>query len=136
MKNKIPFNQKILNKIIEEVKGEKNYIEKVVHRKLMNKKELFRNSLLNNNIKKYDTNTYKEITTKKIKTPINISINKDPIENKETRNFSTNKNNDINNNINNSCIDLTNINNINNKRNSIKIKKIPLNKIKAQGTNK
>ena len=59
MKNKIPFNQKILNKIIEEVKGEKNDIEKVVNRKLMNKKELFRNSLLNNNIKKYDTNTYK-----------------------------------------------------------------------------
>ena len=91
-KNKIPFNQKIFKKIIEEVKDEKNYIQKVVHRKIINnQKEYFRNSLIKDNFKKYDTKTYnKEIATKKIKNPLNISINK---ESKDilNRNYSTNR---------------------------------------------
>ena len=142
VKNKIPFNQKIFKKIFEEVKDEKNYIHKVVHRKLINQ-EYQRNSLINNNLKKYDTNTFnKEITTKKIKNPFSVSVNKD---NKNiNRNFSCNRNinlktelNDINIKLNKSYANIINnySNNINdekfdNKKNSIKIKKIPLNKLK------
>ena len=127
-KNKIPFNTTIFKKIIEEVKGEKNYIEKVVHRKIMHQRELFRNSLIKDNIKKYDTNTYKEITTKKIKNPFNFYLSKNPKEIHETRNYST-KRDLAENKMNNSYTNLTNMTNIN-KRNSIKIKKIPLNKLK------
>ena len=145
--NKIPFNQKIFSKIIEEVKDEKSYIQKVVHRKLMNKREIYRNSLVNNNFKKYDTNTYnKEITTKRIKNPFNTSVNKDLKENILNRNYSMKRNLKIktvsneNNKLNMSCANITNkyVNNLNNlndeistkKKNSIKIKKIPLNKLK------
>ena len=145
-KNKIPFNQKIFNKIIEEVKDEKSYIQKVVHRKLMNQREIYRNSLVNNNFKKYDTNTYnKEITTKRIKNPFNTSLNKDLNENILNRNYSMKRNLKIktvsneNNKLNSSCANINNkLNNLNNfneeistkKKNSIKIKKIPLNKLK------
>ena len=147
-KNKIPFNQKIFSKIIEEVKDEKSYIQKVVHRKLMNQREIYRNSLVNNNFKKYDTNTYnKEITTKRIKNPFNTSMNKDLNENILNRNYSMKRNLKINkglnenNKLNMSCANITNkySNNLNNnlndeistkKKNSIKIKKIPLNKLK------
>ena len=147
-KNKIPFNQKIFSKIIEEVKDEKSYIQKVVHRKLMNQREIYRNSLVNNNFKKYDTNTYnKEITTKRIKNPFNTSMNKDLNENILNRNYSMKRNLKINkglnenNKLNMSCANITNkySNNSNNnlndeistkKKNSIKIKKIPLNKLK------
>ena len=139
-KNKIPFNQKIFKKIIEEVKDEKNYVQKVVHRKLMNQRECYRNSLVNNNFKKYDTNTYnKEITTKKIKNPFNTSLNKDFNENNMNRNYSMkrnlkikNKKNELNdkNKLNKSCASMSNkLNNnlndeiINKKKNSIKIKK-------------
>ena len=146
-KNKIPFNQKIFSKIIDEVKDEKNFLQKVVHRKLMNQRECYRNSLVNNNFKKYDTNTYnKEITTKKIKNPFNTSLNKDFNENNMNRNYSMkrnlkikNKKNELNekNKLNKSCASMSNkLNNnlndeiINKKKNSIKIKKIPLNKLK------
>ena len=146
-KNKIPFNQKIFSKIIEEVKDEKSYIQKVVHRKLMNQREIYRNNLINNNFKKYDTNTYnKEITTKKIKNPFNTSLNKDLKENIMNRNYSMKRNLQIksitneNNKLNMSCANISNkyANNLNNlndeipikKKNSIKIKKIPLNKLK------
>ena len=146
-KNKIPFNQEIFNKIIDEVKDEKNYIQKVVHRKLMNQRECYRNSLQNNNLKKYDTNTYnKEITTKKIRNPFNTSLNKDLNENNINRNYSMKRNLNIknkinesneNNKLNKSCANISNkLNNnlndeiINKKKNSIKIKKIPLNKLK------
>ena len=141
-KNKIPFNQKIFKKIIEEVKDEKNYIQKVVHRKIINnQKEYFRNSLIKDNFKKYDTKTYnKEIATKKIKNPLNISINK---ESKDilNRNYSTNRElnlkTDINV-INKNILNLSSANYSNNindeiiskKKNSIKIKKIPLSKLK------
>jgi hypothetical protein len=61
------------------VKDEKNYIQKVVHRRLMNnQKEYYRNSLINPNLKKYNTNTYnKEITIKSIKNPFSTSLNKE-----------------------------------------------------------
>ena len=143
-KNKIPFNQKIFKKIIEEVKDEKNYIQKVVHRKLINnQKEYFRNSLLSNNFKKYDTKTYNKeiIATKKIKNPFNISINKEIKDNLLNRNYSSKR--DLNlktdiNIINNKKLNLSSANFSNNindeiipkKKNSIKIKKIPLNKLK------
>ena len=143
-KNKIPFNQKIFSKIIDEVKDEKNYIQKVVHRKIMNQREYYRNSLINNNFKKYDTNTYnKEITTKKIRNPFNTSLNKDLNENNINGNYSMKRNLNIkndsnyNNRLNKSCANISNkFNNnlndeiINKKKNSIKIKKIPLNKLK------
>ena len=75
--NVIPFNQTIFNKIIEEVKGEKNYIQKVVHRHIKNKRDLLRNSFRFNSYKKYDTNTYKEITTKRIRNPFYSLLNKE-----------------------------------------------------------
>ena len=142
-KNKIPYNQKIFKKIIEEVKDEKNYIQKVVHRRLMNnQKEYYRNSLINPNLKKYNTNTYNnEITTKKIRNPFNTSLNK---ETKDiNRNYSTKRysfiKSEVNedNQLNVSYGNMINrfSNNLNDeiickKKSSIKIKKIPLNKLK------
>ena len=112
----------------------------------MNQREIYRNSLVNNNFKKYDTNTYnKEITTKRIKNPFNTSLNKDLNENILNRNYSMKRNLKIktvsneNNKLNSSCANINNkLNNLNNfneeistkKKNSIKIKKIPLNKLK------
>ena len=146
------YNKTIFNKIIEEVKGEKNYIQKVVHRQILNQREnSLRNSLSNNNFKKYDTNTYKEITVKRIKNPFNTSLNND-----NNNNFSINNSNnkDIqknppenSNNDNCSTIKILNYNtdnpdnpdiNLNNElvikkeknKKSIKIKKIPLNKLR------
>ena len=138
----IPFNKTIFNKIIEEVKGEKNYIQKVVHRQILNQ----RNSLSHSS-KKYDTNTFKEITIKRIKNPMNISLSKLNKNNLSTKNKSNrnigkdlqnnyNKvnytsnsifNDDIKNNLNN---ELSQIKKESSKRSSIKIKKIPLNKLK------
>ena len=92
-KNKIPFNQKIFKKIIEEVKDEKNYVQKVVHRKLMNQREYFRNSSLNNHLKKYDSNTYnygQEIETKKIHNSFNSSVNKDENINNHLKKYDSN----------------------------------------------
>ena len=142
-KNKIPYNQKIFKKIIEEVKDEKNYIQRVVHRRLMNnQKEYYRNSLINPNIKKYNTNTYnKEITIKSIKNPFSTSLNKEIKD--IDRNYSTKRDSIIkkelneDNKLNISFGNMLNkfSNNLNdkiicNKKNSIKIKKIPLNKLK------
>ena len=143
-KNKIPFNQKIFKKIIEEVKDEKNYVQKVVHRKLMNQREYFRISSIDNHMKKYDSNTYnygQEIETKKIQNSFNSSVNKDEnINNNIKRNFSAqrylNINRELNekNKLNKSCANDYHNNLtegiIPKKKNTIKIKKIPLNKLK------
>ena len=136
----IPYNKAIFNKIIEEVKGEKNYIQKVVHRQIINQRDSLRNSFSYQNVKKYDTNTYKEITTKKIKNPFNnlsskeIQYNNNGYNsiNKNNRNSELNEDNYtsytnisiFSNNFNN------NLKNEENKKSSIKIKKIPLNKLK------
>ena len=151
--NKIQNKQTIFNKIIEEVKGEKNYIQKVVHRQIINQRENLGNSLKRNSFKKYDTNTYKEITTKRIKNPFNISMNKENKNNYSINGTNNMKNETLENNkCNYSSISIFNYNtnnNLNNelfklkkdniKKSSIKIKKIPLgrlrNKIKIQNLN-
>ena len=144
--SKIPYQQNIFNKIVEEVKGEKNYIQKVVHRQILNQRDLLRNSFNGNNYKKYNTNTYKEITTKRIKTPFNNSNNKenknnfsinDMNQNIKNESFENNSKSNYsslsifnyytNNNFNN---ELSKIKKDDNKKASIKIKKIPLNKLK------
>ena len=154
-REKIPYNQNIFNKIMEEVKGEKNYIQKVVHRQIMNQRDSM-NHCFCPSIRKYDTNTYKEITTKKIKNPFNTLLN-----NESKFNFSNNINldnlnyniktelNEKDNNDNYLNISIattanqikgkfrdelnTNINNKDdNKKSSIMIKKIPLNKLKLK----
>ena len=144
--SQIPYNQKIFNKIMDEVKGEKNYIQKIVHKQIIN----HRNSLnsLSNTKKKYDTNTYKEITTKRIKYPFNTLSN---IDNGNNCSINTNhlnlnteaKDSDrtnlnisyisISNNINKNLKEDLNTNNKDiDKKSSIKIKKIPLNKLKRK----
>ena len=136
----IPYNQKIFNKIIEEVKGEKNYIQKIVHRHIKNKRDFMRNSFSYN---KYDPNTFKEITTKKIRNPLNIFYNKESgnkdFTNNTNGNIKTELHDDntndsclsINNNISNNLKNEININKKENiKKSSIKIKKIPLNKLR------
>ena len=154
-REKIPFNQNIFNKIMEEVKGEKNYIQKVVHRQIMNQRDSM-NHCFCPSIRKYDTKTYKEITTKKIRNPFNALLS-----NENKFNFSNNMNldnlnynlktemNDKDNNDNYLNISIatttnqikgklrddlnTNFNNKDdNKKSSIMIKKIPLNKLKLK----
>ena len=85
-RERIPYNQNIFNKIMEEVKGEKNYIQKVVHRQIMNQRDSL-NHCFCPSIRKYDTKTYKEITTKKIRNPFNTLLN-----NENKFNFSNNIN--------------------------------------------
>ena len=137
---KIPYNQTIFQKILEEVKGEKNYIQKVVHRQIIHQRDFLRNSYSFN---KYDTNTYKEIVIKRIKNPFSISINKENINNISINRENENRINDSreNNNLNYSNVNLFNDNlkfsefnnnreNNNKNKSTIKIKKIPLNKLK------
>ena len=133
----IPFNQEIFKKILEEVKGEKNYFQKIVHRQLMNKRNFLRNSFSysDNSFNKYDDNTFKEITIKRIKNPFNISINKENINSINQGNENGINGSNENKNANYSSINLSLVNayknneNIN-KKSTIKIKKIPLNKLK------
>jgi len=154
-REKIPYNQNIFNKIMEEVKGEKNYIQKVVHRQIMNQRDSL-NHCFYPSIRKYDTKTYKEITTKKIRNPFNALLN-----NENKFNFSNNINfdnlnynlktemneKDNNDNYLNISVATTtnqikgklrddsnsNLNNKDdNKKSSIMIKKIPLNKLKLK----
>ena len=125
------------------MKDEKNYIQKVVHRRLMNnQKEYYRNSLINPYFKKYNTNTYnKEITIKSIKNPFSTSLNKEIKD--IDRNYSTKRDSIIkkelneDNKLNISFGNMFNkvFNNLNDriickKKSTIKIKKITLNKLK------
>ena len=124
--NQILYKQKIFHKIRDEEKEENNSFHKIFHRQIINHRDSYNS--FNNNKRKYDTNTYKEITTKKIKYPFNTLSN---VEN--GNNFTINteeKDNNINN-LNISCINM-NTNKDINKKSSIKIKKIPLNKLKRK----
>jgi hypothetical protein len=110
----------------------------------MNQREYFRNSSLNNHLEKYDSNTYnygQEIETKKIQNPFKSTVNKDEnINNNIKRNFSAqrylNISRELNekNKLNKSCANDYHNNLtegiIPKKKNTIKIKKIPLNKLK------
>ena len=113
------------------MKDEKNYIQKVVHRRLMNnQKEYYRNSLINPYFKKYNTNIYnKEITTKTIRNPFSTSLNK---ETKDiNRNYSTKRDLIIKKELNeDNKLNISFGNMFNKVFNTIKIKKITLNKLK------
>ena len=88
-------DKNVFNNIIEEVKQEKNYIQKIVHRKLIEGiKELKRN---NNNYDinnlKYNTKTYKDII---VRTTIdNINSNYNEEQNEDDIYYYRNRNNNI-----------------------------------------
>ena len=131
-------------KIIEEIKDVNNNFQNIPYYRIKSQRENMSKSLSNTKLKEYDTNSFREITIKKIKNPLHISITK------ENKNYSThntsrgtlkndyNENNNktncssssIFNNNKNLNNDLLKIEKDNNKKFSIKIKKIPLNKLK------
>ena len=69
----------IFNEIIEEVKQEKNYIQKIVHRKLIQgANELKKNKSCNkfcNNEKRLNTETFNEVSLKTIRNPNSVFYN-------------------------------------------------------------
>ena len=86
----------IFNDIIEEVKQEKNYIQKIVHRKLIEGvKELKQNNSCNKNNVRYNTRTYKDINTRNTFGYSNLNSN---FNSNEDKNLDNNNNNYINHN--------------------------------------
>ena len=70
-------NKDIFNEIIEEVKQEKNIIQKIVHRKIIQGvKELKLNKSNNNTESKYSTRTYKERSNNILENPNSFSNEK------------------------------------------------------------
>ena len=77
-KSNISQNKDIFNEIIEEVKQEKNIIQKIVHRKIIQGvRELKLNNCINNTNSKYNTRTYKEKNSNILENPNNFSKEED-----------------------------------------------------------
>ena len=74
VKSKNSQNKDIFNEIIEEVRQEKNIIQKIVHRKIIEGvRELKLNNSINNTSSKYNTMTYKEKSSNILENPKNFS---------------------------------------------------------------
>ena len=135
-------NKSILNEIIEEVKEEKNYVQKIVHRKLMqNIKDSNRSNKLNKLRENYFTKTDKRINIKSAENQKSV-FNIDPAvvsEKKENNKEYLNNNLDHRNenvepikmnNDNGKSIDYTTIDNKDEENKKVKVKRIKLGKLK------
>ena len=75
-KEHLSNKKSIFNKILEEVKQEKNYIQKIIHRKLIEGvHELKKNQSLNNSNRRYNTETFNDLSIKTFKNQNSILYN-------------------------------------------------------------